>query len=145
MFKRILIPTDGSELARIAIEAAVKLAKESGATVIAYYGLELPEPHLAGSEYIVSMKKTFEERARETGGGYLAQVEEAARNAGVPCESLMTTPRTAYQGIIDAAKEKNCDVIFMASHGRGDFASLVLGSVTHRVLAHSKIPVLVYR
>jgi nucleotide-binding universal stress UspA family protein len=50
-----------------------------------------------------------------------------------------------YQGIIDAAKKQKCDVIFMASHGRGGAASLLLGSVTLKVLAHSKIPVLVFR
>jgi nucleotide-binding universal stress UspA family protein len=52
---------------------------------------------------------------------------------------------TPYQGIIDAARKRKCDVIFMASHGRGEFASLILGSVTQKVLAKSKVPVIVYR
>jgi nucleotide-binding universal stress UspA family protein len=76
---------------------------------------------------------------------YLAQVEKAAKAAGVPCQTLMTKPATAHQGIVAAAKKQKCDVIFMASHGRGEFAALLLGSVTQKVLAHSKIPVLVYR
>ena len=57
----------------------------------------------------------------------------------------MTSPATPYQGIIDAARKKKCDLILMASHGRGELATLILGSVTQKVLAHSKIPVLVYR
>jgi nucleotide-binding universal stress UspA family protein len=57
----------------------------------------------------------------------------------------MTKPAAPHQGIIAAAKSRKCDVIFMASHGRGEFAALLLGSVTQKVLAQSKIPVLVYR
>ena len=72
-------------------------------------------------------------------------MEKVAKAAGVSCETMMTKPSTAYQGIIDAARRRKCDVIFMASHGRGELASLILGSVTQKVLAHSKVPVLVYR
>jgi nucleotide-binding universal stress UspA family protein len=57
----------------------------------------------------------------------------------------MTKPATPAHGIVDAARKKRCDVIFMASHGRGEFAALVLGSVTQKVLARSKVPVLVFR
>jgi nucleotide-binding universal stress UspA family protein len=57
----------------------------------------------------------------------------------------MSRPVTAYEGIVNAAKRKKCDAIFIASHGRGGVGSLILGSVTQRVLAHSKVPVVVYR
>ena len=70
---------------------------------------------------------------------------QVARAAGVPCESTSSSPATVYRGIIDAAKKSKCDVIFMASHRRGEVASAVLGSVTLKVLAHSKIPVMVFR
>jgi nucleotide-binding universal stress UspA family protein len=72
-------------------------------------------------------------------------VEKAARAAGVRCQTVMTKPATASQGIVAAAKKQRCDVIFMASHGRGELATLLLGSVTQKVLAHTKLPVLVYR
>ena len=70
---------------------------------------------------------------------------QACKAAGVRCETVMTTPARPYQGIVDAARKKKCDMILMSSHGRGELATLVLGSVTQKVLAHSKIPVLVYR
>jgi nucleotide-binding universal stress UspA family protein len=57
----------------------------------------------------------------------------------------MTSPALPHQGIIDTARKKKCDVIFMATHGRGKVATLILGSVTQKVLTQSKIPVLVYR
>jgi nucleotide-binding universal stress UspA family protein len=147
MFKQILIPTDGSALARKAVKAGIALAKDLGAKVTAYYALEAFQPYVYGDGYVIDTAtiKSFEERAREVGQKYLAEVEKEAKAAGVECETFMTKPATAYQGIIDAAKRKKCDVIFMASHGRGELASLILGSVTQKVLAHSKIPVLVYR
>lgn len=147
MFKRVLIPTDGSKLARKAIKAGVVLAKELGARVTGYYAMETLQPYLYTDGYVLSAVtlKNFEERARELGRKYLAEVEKAARAARVPCDIVMTKPATPAQGIVDAARKRRCDVIFMASHGRGELAALVLGSVTQKVLARSRIPVLVFR
>jgi len=147
MFHRVLIPTDGSDLARKAITAGVQLAKALGAKVTAYHAIEGSEALGVGDEAFISTMsiKQFEARLREQGERYVAEVHQAAEAAGVACDTLLTKPATPHQGIIDAANDRKCDVIFMASHGRGDFASLLLGSVTHKVLAHSKIPVLVFR
>lgn len=147
MFHRVLIPTDGSDLARKAITAGIQLAKALGAKVTAYHAIEASETLGVGDEAFISTMsiKQFEARLREQGERYVVEVHQAAEAAGVACDTLLTKPATPHQGIIDAANDRKCDVIFMASHGRGDFASLLLGSVTHKVLAHSKIPVLVFR
>jgi nucleotide-binding universal stress UspA family protein len=147
MFKRVLIPTDGSVVSRRAVKAGVALAKELGAKVTAYHALEVSPPYAYQDGYIVGHRaiKQMEEKARETARKHLAEVEKAAQAAGVTCESIVTNPSAPYRGIVDTARKKRCDVIFMASHGRGEFASLLLGSVTQKVLAHSKVPVLVYR
>ncbi len=146
MFKRVLIPTDGSKVARKAIKAGVRLARQLGAKVIGYYAIEL-QPYAYSDGYIIDLTtlKSFEDRARALGRKYLAEVQKAAKAARVPCDVVVARPVTAAQGIIDAARKKRCDVIFMASHGRGELASLVLGSVTQKVLARSRIPVLVFR
>jgi nucleotide-binding universal stress UspA family protein len=146
MFKHILIPTDGSALARKAIKTGVKLAQELGAKVTAYHALEGFQPSIyAGFVADKTGLASYAEHARKVGRKYLAEVEEAAQAAGVRCEAVITKPETPYLGIIAVAKRRACDVIFIASHGRGGFATLLLGSVTQKVLAHSKIPVLVYR
>ena len=147
MFKHVLLPTDGSPVARKAIKAGVALAKELGAKVTAYYALETVPPYIYSEGVVIStaMLRDFDKEARDRGMKYLAEVGKAAKAAGVACQTLITKPATAYQGIVAAAKKQKCDVIFMASHGRGELATLLLGSVTQKVLAHSKIPVLVYR
>jgi nucleotide-binding universal stress UspA family protein len=147
MFKRILIPTDGSALARKAARAGIAFAKTVGARVTAYHGLETLLPYLAGDGAVIDARliEIIDRAARRRGEKYVAEVAKAARASRVACETYVTKPVTAYQGIIDAAKRKKCDAIFIASHGRGGVASLILGSVTQSVLAHSKIPVVVYR
>ena len=63
----------------------------------------------------------------------------------MPYSGTIIKAKAPYDGIIKAAKKNRCDLIFMASHGRGGLSGLLLGSETHKVLTHSKIPVTVYR
>lgn len=147
MYKRILIPTDGSKIARKAIRSGIALAKELGASVVGYHAAEPIERvfDAEGASVRPTAIKQFRERVAEQGRRYLAEMAQACKAAGVECETVMTTPATPYQGIIEAARKKKCDMILMASHGRDNLATLILGSVTQKVLAHSRIPVLVYR
>jgi nucleotide-binding universal stress UspA family protein len=147
MFKRVLIPTDGSTLSRRAAKAGIRFAKAVRARVVAYHGLETNLPYLAGEGALIdaTLIETLEKAARQRGAKHVAEVLKAARAARVPCETYVTKPVTPAQGILDAARRKKCDAIFMASHGRGGVASVILGSVAQSVLAHSKIPVIVYR
>ena len=147
MFKHILIPTDGSPVAAKAIKAGVKLAKEVGAKVTGYYALPPLEHLYYGDSYILDRRRIaeFERGTREAGQKHLATVKNAAVKLGVTYTSLMTKVASPYIGIVEAAKKQKCDAIVIASHGRGSLSSLVMGSVTQKVLAHSKIPVIVYR
>jgi len=147
MFKNILIPTDGSSLSRKASRAGIAFAKAVGAKVTAYRAIDLVMPYMGGEGALMDpavidmVEKTAQQEAKKS----VAQIAAAAKTAGVRCQTYITRPITAYQGIIAAARRNKCDAIFIASHGRGGVASAILGSVTQRVLAHSKIPVLVYR
>jgi nucleotide-binding universal stress UspA family protein len=70
-------------------------------------------------------------------------VAEAARLADVACETVQVEQDHPYEAIIDTAQRRGCDLVVMASHGRSGIAAIVLGSVTTKVLTHTKIPVLV--
>lgn len=147
MFKHILIPTDGSPVAEKAVKAGISMAKEFDARITAYYALDPMPAAYYGDGYTVDARliSDIERSARETGAKCLAKIEKAAKAAGVKFNGVVAKPATPYEGIIAAAKKNKCDVIFMASHGRRGIAGLVLGSITQKVLSHSKIPVLVYR
>ena len=75
----------------------------------------------------------------------LGRCEELAKQAGVAFATRIAVTGAPYEATIVAAEAAACGLIFMASHGRGGFSGLLLGSETHKVLTHTKIPVLVYR
>ena len=145
MLKHVLIPIDGSPRARKALKAGIAFAKQLGARVTAYHALEVSPPYYGEGFVAPSALDPFEAAARKRAKKYLEEATKIAGTVAVPCESQVSKAATVYQGIIDTAKKNKCDVIFLASHGRGELASLVLGSVTVKVLAHSKIPVVVFR
>jgi len=147
MFKHILVPTDGSARSRKAARAAIRFAKAVGARLTAYHAIETTLPYAAGEVAMIDARliDMLEKNARKLGTKYVGEVAKAARASGVTCATYVTKPVVSYEGIIAAARKRKCDAIFIASHGRGGLASLILGSVTQSVLAHSKIPVLVYR
>ena len=92
-----------------------------------------------------STPKEFRRECQAEAERVLAAASAAASTAGVVCESVHLEDDRPYQAIIDTATKKDCDLIFMASHGRKGVTALVLGSETNKVLTHSKIPVLVCR
>ena len=147
MFKHILIPTDGSPIAARAVKAGIRFARELGARVTVYQAIGTLLTHIDDEGYVIDPKihDEFERTARQAAQRRFDAIGRMARTAGVSFNSVVTMVDAPHKGIIDAARKHKCDVIFMASHGRRGVASLLLGSVTQKVLTHCKIPVLVYR
>src|SRR5215831_9058651 len=145
MFRNILIPTDGSDLAAKAVEQGVLVSNEIGAKITA---VTVTEPF-----HLVSVKPSqleytpieYKKHAEIQANKVLGTVSDAAKSAGVICDTLRVEHELIYQAIIEAAEARKCDLIVMASHGRRGVSAVVLGSETVKVLTHSKIPVLVYR
>jgi len=133
MYKHILIPTDGSQVASDAIPRAIALAKVLGAKVT---GITVTVP----SEVFADATRALADAEK-----YLGEVRDAASAAGLSCRVIRAEHEQPYQAIIEAAKKNGCDLIAMASHGRRGVSALVLGSETVKVLTHCTVPVLVYR
>jgi nucleotide-binding universal stress UspA family protein len=145
MYKNILIPTDGSELAGKAVQHGLTLAKTIGAKVTT---VTVSKPFRVFTLEMGMVEDTsadYKKRIQENGAKILGAVAAEAKTAGVASETVQVEHEHPYQAIIDTAKMKGCDLIVMASHGRRGIAAFVLGSETVKVLTHSKIPVLVHR
>lgn len=134
MYRQILIPTDGSELAHKGVVHGLALAKAVSAKVIV---LTVE----AFNAYDASESRMNEARAHAT--SILKEIANEAKTAGVECETVQVIQHDPDVAIVTTAKERGCDLIVIASHGRSGIAAAVLGSVTAQVLAHSTIPVLV--
>jgi nucleotide-binding universal stress UspA family protein len=145
MYTNILIPTDGSELAGKAVQHGIALAKRVGARVTVL--TVLPPFHMFTTDVqmIEDTPDQYKARMQKHAEDTLGVVAQAAQVAGVPCETIQVEHEHPYQAIIDTAGSKDCDLIFMASHGRHGMSAIVLGSETVKVLTHCKIPVLVNR
>jgi nucleotide-binding universal stress UspA family protein len=147
MFRNILIPTDGSALSRKAVKAGVALARAVGARVTGFYSPEQYEI-LAYGEYFppdLMSRAEWDKRSKKTAARFLATVEKEAKAAGVKYSGLSLDSVGPWEAIVETAKKQKCDLIFMASHGRTGISGLLIGSQAAKVLAHSKIPVMIYK
>jgi nucleotide-binding universal stress UspA family protein len=145
VFKHILIPTDGSELATQAVDKGVTLAAQIGAAVTV---LTVTEPfHILSTDamQVESSRASYDQDAAAYADKVLKAARAKAEAAGVAVETHHKWHDNPYQAIIDTASEKGCDLIAMASHGRRGMAAVVMGSQATKILTHSKVPVLVYR
>ncbi|HBK46379.1 MAG TPA: universal stress protein UspA [Xanthomonadaceae bacterium] len=148
MYKRILIATDGSELATRGLQQGLQLAKANGASVDI---VTVSEPWAMGMYDAMGWSVGYEaspeyKQEREEGAqAILKPALEAAAAAGVPAQSHHILDRYAAEGILQAAQDCGSDLIVMTSHGRRGMTRVLLGSQTIEVLTGSTVPVLVIR
>jgi nucleotide-binding universal stress UspA family protein len=146
MYQHILIPTDGSEIAEHAVTNGLSLAKSLGAKVSVII-VEEPFDWLSVSE--TKAQQALGELAKHAqqikthATSVLIGVAHAAQQAGLSCDTIQVDNEQPYKAIIATAADRGCDLIVMASHGRSGLSAIVLGSVTNKVLTHTKTPVLV--
>ncbi len=145
MYRHILVPTDGSALSMTAVQNAMAFARDAGAKVTVLTVLEPFQIFSMDSTQLSDTKAEYETHARQAADRHLAEAGSAAKALGVPHELVQVTQALPWKAIIDVAKDEQCDLIAMASHGRRGAAALILGSETVKVLTHSTIPVLVFR
>jgi nucleotide-binding universal stress UspA family protein len=145
MFKHILLPTDGSEISERAVLSGLRLAKDLGATVTGLHVVEPFQVFTTKYDMLEDTRPQYDRDSQAKAERALTYVVNEAREQGVPCDTVQVTAEDPYDAIIEVARDKSCDLIAMASHGRRGVAALFLGSETQKVLAHSVIPVLVFR
>ena len=147
MYRNILLPTDGSALSRAAVREGIRLARAVGARVTGFFAAPPATPVIYRGVLPVGLT-TPEQHARaiqHTARRYLGFIEAAAKRAGVRCKSIHVTSDFPAVAILAAARKEGCDLIVMASCSKRGLSGMLLGSQTHKVLARSKIPVLVRR
>lgn len=148
MFKRILIPTDGSPLSAQAANAGICFARSINAEVVA---LHVTQPFAAtigfdgmAAAYAIT-DEDYDKASTEQAEKYLKQIVARADTAGIKAESRAVSNFNVADGVVQAATENDCDMIFIGSHGRSGLSRLLLGSVTAKVLSLATCAVLVYR
>jgi nucleotide-binding universal stress UspA family protein len=144
MFKRILVPTDGSDITTKAVNTAIGLARAGGGQLMTI-SVKEPFPYSAISEMQPVPPQEFYDAQERIAAERVKAVVAAAQAAGMTCQGHTVEALHPWEAILDHAKAQQCDLIVMASHGRRGVAALLLGSETQRVLIHSTLPVLIVK
>lgn len=144
MFKKLLVPTDGSEIAQKAASTAVQLAKSQGADVVGVYVID-PFPYIGIGDASAAGLQAYLSEAKRVAGQALDALGNACAAAGVPFVGDTIERNVVYEGVLETAQAEGCDLIVMASHGRQGVKALILGSVAQKVLTHASIPVLIVK
>ncbi|MEO7066080.1 MAG: universal stress protein [Rhodanobacter sp.] len=143
MFKRILLPIDGSDLSLRAAKLGVELAQTCSARVHALHVV----PSYQTITYVTDMLSTTEaiytDDAVTRAEDYLQKVRNLAENAGVKYSDGYVIAEQPFEVILQTAGEQHSDLIVMGSHGRRGLTRLLLGSETQKVLLRSDVPVMV--
>jgi len=149
MYTHILIPTDGSELARKGVDHGLTLAKKLGSrvtllTVTEAFPIQAAPSGLGWVPSGPDMER-WKTSQKSHADAVLAEVRKAAETMGVEASAVHVPDGRAADAIVETAKSAGCNLIVMGSHGRRGLTRLLLGSQTSEVLAHSPVPVLVVR
>lgn len=145
MFKKILVPVDGSAPSNSAVGFAVRLARDQGARLCFVHVCEVAKIAAMVSAPAVGIDPSYAlDAERESGEAALSDALERAKSGGVDSESVLEEG-SCVSTILDASRAQGSDLIVIGSHGRGGIARALLGSVAEGVLRHSDIPVLVTR
>ncbi len=142
MFKHILIPTDGSDASRRALQKGVELASVVGAAVTLMTAVEQYPGGLRAAALQAS-DNPMHQAAKDAALHWLTEAQASVADRGVQIQCVVGEHSSIYQCILEAAQSSGADLIVMGTHGAGALERLLLGSQTQRVLAHTTIPVLV--
>ncbi len=148
MFTRILVPIDGSKLSKESAVAAVALARDLGAEIVAFvvtpvYKMRVIEDAVFAPGTLSEVD--FNKAVKRSSKTYLGEIQTMAEARGIPFSAAQVSSDKIAVSIVDAAKKHGCDLIFIGSHGRSNLVQMFLGGVTTKVLSLSSIPVMVYR
>jgi nucleotide-binding universal stress UspA family protein len=145
MFKHILLPTDGSPISEAAMLKGMQLAKDLHARVTVIHVVHPFHVFTYDTDMIEDTQAEYAEHVSARAGRYLETAQELARKVGIECAITHVENDRPFEAIVKAAEARSCDLIAMASHGRSGLKAVFLGSETQKVLAHSQLPVLIFR
>ena len=144
MFKHLLVPVDGSDVSKKSLKKVAELAKADGAAVtLVYVSDSLPPMVYSDSTLGYGITQKDHQKACDAYAKDVFKKAATALGTSIKAKILHISNSNLSEGILDGAKMSKADVIVMASHKLTGIKGVLLGSETHEVIVHSKLPVLV--
>ncbi len=145
MFNKILVTTDGSELALKGVRGAAQLAGQLKADELIVVTVEEPYSYSNVTAYRPESFEQYKDRVKAETEERLESARKAVDAEGIKAETVAVNGSNPADGIVQFCNERKCDLIVIASHGRSGLSAVLLGSVARKVLTEASVPVLVYR
>jgi nucleotide-binding universal stress UspA family protein len=145
MYRKILVPLDGSATSARGLEEATGLARAAGASLVLLHVIDTYP--LAVEMATPDTWQKVVDGLRKHGQGLLERARKTLQEHGVAAvERLVEFPASRVADvIIQEANAAGCDLIVMGTHGRRGFSHMMIGSDAERVVHESKLPVLLVR
>ncbi len=145
MYKKILVPLDGSAIAAKAIAPAVELARQCGNIPVVGATVTDPYPYAGLADAVPITADEYRATTTRSADSALQPLVDACAAVGLSCECAVSEDPHPWKALLEIAEAKGCDLVVMASHGRRGVQAVLLGSETQKLLTHSTLPVLVVR
>jgi nucleotide-binding universal stress UspA family protein len=145
MYKRMLVPLDGSELSESSLEHAKAIAVRFAVPEVILLRVVEPLSTLAvaelagaGADWLSKAEQMNEAEAKD----YLAKLDDKLKKEGIATRAVLVRGRAA-EAILDYTSKNKVDLIVMSTHGRSGVSRWVMGSVADKVLAHTSVPIFI--
>lgn len=145
MFKKILVPLDGSALAELALPYAREIAKSNDAEIVLVYVEEDYSTRYYPYAMDMAILMEVAESTRAEMNNNLQKKAELLMEAGFKTHLAILKNRNPAEAILEYVEQNNVDLIIITTHGYTGATRFFIGSVTDRIVNHAKIPVLVIR
>lgn len=142
MYRRVLVPLDGSQFAEGALEHLSSVAQVAKLESVVLVRVVMPLLVHAKDYIEAEAAREAEDKQEAAARRYLEEVAARLRKQGMPAKTVFVLDGEPAMKILETAREHEVDLIIMSSHGTSGFAPWLFGSVTERVLSHSAVPVL---
>lgn len=148
MYRKILVPLDGSKLAECVLPHVVNLVKERRAREIVLVQvvepISIPYGRKISEVTSVEQLEAFAIRKRREAEEYLKKIENRLTRSGIRAKSIVASGKAA-EVIVDLVDREKVDLVMIATHGRSGVSRLVWGSVADRIIRSVRVPLLVIR
>lgn len=145
MFRRLLVPIDGTSTALEAVDAAIAVARLSHATLHVLHVVPSFPSVAYLAERVHATRELYEEEAAARALVWLSEARERVLGAGVPCESSYTFAARIHEAIVDAARDYDCDLIVMAAPLHLGLLPSMFTREMRAVMQATDVPVLAWR
>ena len=144
MFKKILVPLDGSKLAESAL-SCIKILAEGGKVgeviLLTVARIDIPYDEIPADFNFHAMREQILDKFRK----YLARIQSRLSKRDIKVKTMIVESNNSAQSIIDVAEKNGADLIVMTTHGYTGFKKMLIGSVAFKVLHESNVAVLLSR